>query len=484
MTERHDDIESGSPGGWLLTALAGAGVFLLDISVGTLPIGVLYVLVVLLSLAARSPSAPLAAAAAVSVLVMIAPLFNDAARLTSLMARGLTILVIWIAAAQIHRAIKMSQMFRARSGKELADLKYAIDQSAIVALTDVQGRIKFANDKFCEISKYSREELIGQDHRLINSGYHPKEYIRELWHTIARGEIWRGELRNRAKDGSIYWVDTTIVPFLDDRGKPYQYMAIRYEITDRKRSEKRLREQEALARLGEMAAVVAHEVKNPLAGIRGALQVISSRMASDHRDRSVVHDIVLRLDALNDMVQDLLLFARPRTPRLAPVRLGPLVEASALLLKKDPSFAQVAFELHGGELTIEADSELLQIVLSNLMLNSAQAMSGVGRISVDVRRRDGWCEIAVRDTGPGMPPETHQRMFEPFFTTKHRGSGLGLPTARRLVELHRGSIDATCPPEGGTVVTISLPVARRADLSGAAPASAAATAAAGPAPPG
>ncbi|MGB2751538.1 MAG: PAS domain S-box protein [Pyrinomonadaceae bacterium] len=141
--------------------------------------------------------------------------------------------------------------------KELSDLKYAIDQSAIVAMTDQTGRINYVNDKFCNISGYSRDELIGQDHRIINSGFHPKDFLRTIWTTIAKGEIWRGELRNRAKDGSIYWVDTTIVPLIDEHQRPFQYVAIRYEITERKLAEDRIRQQASLLDKAQDAIIVS-----------------------------------------------------------------------------------------------------------------------------------------------------------------------------------------------------------------------------------
>ena len=276
-----------------------------------------------------------------------------------------------------------------------------------------------------------------------------------------RGQIWHGEVRDRAKDGSLYWVDTTIVPFVDGTGTPYQFMAIRFDITERKRAETKLLEQQTLARLGEMAAVVAHEVKNPLAGISGALQVILSRLPSDGADRAVIGDILKRIGSLNDMVQDLLLFSRPQAPAVSPTAIGALLSETAAVVRRDPALADVRVHINDEGPTLRIDREQMRIVFQNLLLNAAQAIDGHGTIEVDVETGLRSCQVSVSDEGPGLSPEVSDEMFEPFFTTKHRGSGLGLPTARRIVEAHGGELTARNRPGPGqgAVLVVSLPVA-------------------------
>jgi len=400
---------------------------------------------------------------AASLLIVLRPLTVPVSQLPGsvFVNRAIALAVVWATASIIYRLRRATVELGAVT-REAHDAKYAIDQSAIVATTNTHGTITYVNDKFCEISKYSRAELLGQDHRILNSGYHPKEFIRDLWVTIANGRVWHGELRNRAKDGSIYWVDTTIVPFMDARGKPYQYMAIRYETTARKRQEEQLREQAALTRLGEMAAVVAHEVKNPIAAVRGALQVIASRMPAEQRDRAIVGEIIARLDALNGIVQDLLLYARPRDPKHEPIDLRALVESIVDLLRRDPQFTTLAVNIVGRLDPVPGDAEQLRIVLQNLLMNGAQAMGGTGTIDVRLSTDGHGCRVSVRDRGPGIPEDVRAKVFDAFFTTKHRGTGLGLPIARRIVEAHGGEIDIASADDGGTVVSLTLPLSTAA----------------------
>lgn len=342
--------------------------------------------------------------------------------------------------------------------RRLEEMRLALDQAAIVATTDQRGTITYVNDKFCQISKYSREELIGQDHRIINSGFHPKEYFRELWRTIAQGGVWRGELRNRAKDGTIYWVDTTIVPFLDNEGRPRQYLAIRSDITQRKAAEARLREQEALTQLGQLAAVVAHEVRNPLAGLRGSLQILESRLPKGMREREIIAPMIQRIDGLSKTVEDILLFARPQPPRLRPVEVRAIVsDAVASARASAPDICRVS--ITGDDAPILADPDMLRAVLLNLILNACQASNGQV-VEIVTRVDQGHGHVEVCDRGPGISDEVREKIFAPFFTTKSSGTGLGLPIVKRLMEVQGGEVSLRPRDGGGTVAEIVLPVHR------------------------
>ncbi|HJR61705.1 MAG TPA: ATP-binding protein [Vicinamibacterales bacterium] len=428
----------------------------------------LYVAPVLLFMRGGKFWEPLLVAAGATLLIVVGVWVTPAGGSVEIgtINRPLETLTVWISAAVVahyRRTLdRWAEQYAAdRSAREqsvhrLEEIQQALDQAAIVASTDQRGIINYVNAKFCEISKYSRDELIGQDHRIINSGYHSKEFIRGLWRTIASGQVWRGEIRNRAKDGTFYWVDTTIVPFLNDAGKPRQYLAIRSDITQRKEAEAKLVEQSALAHLGQLAAVVAHEVRNPLAGVRGTLQVLRSRAGTDAGDRGVMDAMIARIDVLNSKVEDILRFARPRSPVFETMELKAVLKDAIGSAQAAAGTGCPAIVPPAGTAYVHADREMVRDVLLNLLLNACQSGS-TAAIEIGVIEKDGFCTVEIADRGTGFGGQDPERLFEAFHTTKKSGTGLGLAIVRRLVSLQGGTI-ALMPREGGgAIARVTLP---------------------------
>jgi signal transduction histidine kinase len=237
------------------------------------------------------------------------------------------------------------------------------------------------------------------------------------------------------------------------------FTGILHDLSRRTELEERLREATALARLGEMAAVIAHEVKNPLAAVRGAVQVIGSRLQGQSNDGAIIKEIIARLDALNDLIQDLLVFARPPAPKLGHVDVKALIDSVVTLLKRDPAFRELTVHVGGSAPHALADANLLTIAIQNLLINAAQAQQGKGEIRVTLSAQDSLSRIEIADRGPGIPAEIRAALFRPFKTTKARGTGLGMATAKRLLESQSGLIEVDCPAGGGTVITLLVPAA-------------------------
>jgi PAS domain S-box-containing protein len=339
-----------------------------------------------------------------------------------------------------------------RTIKDLADLQAALDEHAIVAITDPAGKITFVNEKFCAISKYSREELLGQDHRIINSSHHSKEFIRDLWTTIAHGKVWKGEIKNKARDGSYYWVDTTIVPFLNAQGKPYQYVAIRADITERKRQAEELKRTEALERsnkeLQEFARITSHDLQTPLRSISGFAQLLQSDYAGKLDDKADewINRIVKSCEHLGAMIQDVLDYSRvdaqPRPFVVVSLR-DVFRDAGGLL---EAVIQRAGGEITAGELpTVRGDRMQLVQLLQNLIENGLKYRGAEApRVHVSSQHRgDEWI-ITVRDNGIGIEPKHQERIFEIFkrlhSQQEYPGTGIGLAVCRRIVHRHSGKI--------------------------------------------
>jgi PAS domain S-box-containing protein len=330
-----------------------------------------------------------------------------------------------------------------------------------IIVIDSRGRIEAFNAAAERMFGYLERDVIGRNVSLLMPEPQRSEHDGYLEHHLRTGErkiigIGRSVTALR-QDGQRFPVHLSVGEFEIDGEK--HFTGILHDLSRRTELEERLREATALARLGEMAAVIAHEVKNPLAAVRGAVQVIGSRLPASSGDSAVIAQIIARLDGLNDLIQDLLVFARPPAPKPVQVNLSALVDSVVALLKRDPAFGHVDVVVSGEAATALVDPNLLTIAIQNLLINAAQAQQGQGSVRVSFAKAGPWNTITIADSGPGIPEEIRAALFRAFKTTKARGTGLGMATAKRLVESQGGQIAVECPPGGGTVITLTVPVA-------------------------
>jgi two-component system sensor kinase FixL len=330
-----------------------------------------------------------------------------------------------------------------------------------IVVIDARGRIEAFNHAAESMFGYAEDDVVGKNVAMLMPEPHRSQHDGYIEHHLRTGErrvigIGRAVIGQRS-DGQRFPLHLSVGEFAID-GETH-FTGILHDLSRRTELEERLREATALARLGEMAAVIAHEVKNPLAAVRGAVQVIGSRLPAKTSDAAIVTEIIARLDGLNDLIQDLLVFARPPEPKPVPIDVGALVGSVIALLKRDPVFGGLDISVAGDVPYALADPNLMKIVLQNLLINAAQAQQGKGSVRVSLRRADGFNSIEIADSGPGIPAEIRAALFRPFKTTKARGTGLGMATAKRLIESQNGEIAVECPEAGGTRITLMVPVA-------------------------
>ena len=342
--------------------------------------------------------------------------------------------------------------------KDNTDIRFALDQSTIVAFTDARGMITSVNDKFCEISKYSREEIIGKDHNILNSGHHSKLFFKDLWKTIGEGKVWKGEIRNKAKDGTFYWVDTTIVPFLNENGKPYQYVAIRNDITERKKAEEVLHRQDKLAAVGQLAAGVAHEIRNPLTSMKGYAEFLTLDEKDPER-LEFINIILDEIERVNTIVEDFMVLAKPKMVELEEKNVVPVIKNVVSLLEFEArkKHVKLSFDCPHEIIQIECDENRLKQVFLNFIKNGIEAMPNGGELHVKTTIHNNNVQISIQDTGVGIPKEKLKQLGEPFYTTKKNGNGLGLMVSFKIIENHNGKVFVESEPDKGTIFNILLP---------------------------
>jgi len=350
---------------------------------------------------------------------------------------------------------------------------------SIVAVTDPEGTIVYANKKFCELSKYSEDELIGQNHRILKSDEHSDEFFTKMWNTISSGEIWEGEIKNRAKDNSFYWLKSTIIPVNDSDGNLQNYVAIRTDITKEKEVQSKLLEAEVkllkqnenlisevesksselvrserLATIGTMASRVAHDLKNPLTILHTYAEMLTPEILSklESKDKEKWFRMQNSIFDMSRIIEDVLDFAR--TTEIKKTNTSLLRVIKLALNHVDSTFG-VQINFPDDDIHLKCDSRKMEGVMSNLLKNAVHAVDGSGESDITMAEDSEFVTINVRDSGPGISEDKLEKIFEPMYTTKKTGTGLGLVICKSIVEQHGGSITVSNKP---TTFTVKLPI--------------------------
>ena len=366
---------------------------------------------------------------------------------------------------------------RLRTEEELRRLSIAIEQAAEdIIITDPEGVIQYVNPAFEKITGYSRIEAIGQTPRFMKSGTHDPAFYHDLWNTVKNGNIWRGIITNKCKDGRLILEDSTITPMLTSKGELTGYVALKRDVTDTMRIEAQLRQAQKMEAIGTMAGGIAHDFNNILSAIMGYAELTKIK-TSDQTIYPYLERMLQACDRSKDLVMQILTFSRQREQEKKPVAVTSIVkEAMKLLRSSLPTTVEIRQFYHTGHDTVLADPTQIHQVLMNLCTNAVHAMrdrQGVLEVRLEeqvisARDRAGYSllkdgaylQLVVSDTGEGIDPLLKDKIFDPFFTTKRQGegTGLGLSVVYGIVKDIGGFISVDSEPGKGTVFTISLPL--------------------------
>lgn len=373
----------------------------------------------------------------------------------------------------IHEQFRATPQMQHGTISELAAYKQAIDQHALVSRADRRGRITFVNDKFCEISRYAREELIGQDHRILNSGFHSKEFMAELWRSIQDGSAWRGLIRNRAKDGSLYWVETSIFPTEETGLGGIEYLSIRTHVPDLQRAKDEA--EQASRTKSAFLSTMSHELRTPMNGVLGAAAILQ-KMNLTPEMREFVDMIVDSGGVLMSLLNDILDLSKFQTGKVVLEKtdfslLSVVRRTSALhSLKAAEKNLQLDLKIAPGLIDERlGDPHKITQILHNLLSNAVK-FTETGSVTMTVsnaEQRGGESEgisIIVADSGVGMPKEFVANAFLPFtqadgtITRRFGGTGLGLSIVKNIVDAMKGEIQVESRLGEGTTIRVILPL--------------------------